>query len=161
MSESTQKSGNSTIAVVSAIYMLILAVLNICGSLTLLGLGAFAGGMMGAVNTAIEAEGEELSAEAAEALAQAAGATGIVTILGVIGLVVAVAALVMAIGIFMKKPWSYMGTIVVNGVYIVLGIVGILTSGLNPMTLVLMIISAVIIYLFYSNAEVKQVLGQA
>jgi hypothetical protein len=159
-------ASRSTIITVVAIYTLVRAILSLCGALALLGIGAIAGIGSAAVNQAIQESGGT-SADAAAAAAAASTLGGVATVLlsiiGIVILVVAIALLVDAVGLFQGKPWSWMLTLVLYGVGVVLTLVQWVLSrnSFSPLGLVLLIIDAVIIYLFYTNADVKRSLGKA
>lgn len=104
----------STIVTVTGIYSLVRALLGICGSLALLGLGSVVG-VLGGSNVLQEAQqaGADLSAQELAALQAAVGGGGIlVSLLGIVTLLVSIALLVDAVGLFQSKPWAWMLTIV-------------------------------------------------
>ena len=155
-------SSKSTIITVTAIVTAIVGILNLCGSLLIITGGAFLGGVSNLANQAAQQSGENLTAEQQQALSAASAVGGpILTLLGIAGLVVAIALLVDAVGLFQTKPWSWMLTIVLFGILIVIQVLTWLTGGFGIVGLIWVVISAVIIYLFYTNADVKRTLGKA
>ena len=156
-----QPSGNSTLVVVTAIYMIVIGILGVCGSLASVVGGSLLGGLGGFLGQSTAGLDSESAAAANEAIAAASSASGFLTIIGLISLVIAIAAIVIAVGLFMKKPWAYMGVIVVNVGYIIVAILGILFGGgFGIVQLVPAIISAVIVYLFYTDAATKAAFGR-
>lgn len=151
-------SSRSTIVTVVAIYTLVAAILGLCGSLGILGLGSIAGSL----SSIASQTGQELSTQEQQALAAVSTGGGILlTIIGVITLVVAIVLLVDAVGLFQTKPWSWMLTLVLYGINVVLTLIGWLGGGgFTILSLILLVINIIIIYLFWTNAEVKQTLGQ-
>jgi hypothetical protein len=155
MSASSQKS---TIVTVVAIYSLILAIFSLCVALPVIGLGS----LTGSLGQIASQTAQELSAEEQQALAVVSGAGGaLVTILGLLFLVIAIALLVDAVGLFQSKPWSWMLTVVLYGIYVVLTVINwISNSSFNILGLVFVVIAALIIFLFWTNADVKRTLGK-
>ncbi|MBL8162015.1 MAG: DUF2127 domain-containing protein [Anaerolineae bacterium] len=150
-------SSKSTIVTATAVWSLINAIFSLCGSLALLGVGAIAGSF----GQLASQEGVDLTTEQQQAIAAVSGVGGVlVTILGVVTLVVAIALLVNAIGLFQTKPWSWRLTLVLFGISVVLSVLGWLNNGFTAISLVFTVLNAVIVYLFWTNAEVKQTLGQ-
>jgi hypothetical protein len=154
-------SSRSTIVTVVAILAAVIGVLNLCGSFAIITGGALLGGLGSIANQAAQQSGETLTAEEQQALAAVSNVGGpLITILGLAGLVVAIALLVDAVGLFQSKPWSWMLTIVLFGVLIIIQVITWLTAGFNIISLIWVIIAAAIVYLFYTNADVKRSLGQ-
>lgn len=150
-------SSKSTIVTATAVWSLINAIFSLCGALALLGVGAIAGSFGQLATT----QGSELTAEQQQALAAVSGAGGLlVSVLGVVTLVVAIALLINAIGLFQTKPWSWRLTLILFGISVVLSVLGWLNNGFTVLSLVFTVLNAVIVYLFWTNAEVKQTLGQ-
>jgi hypothetical protein len=131
--------------------MLVLAVWTLCGSV-----GALLGGsMLAGLGSTLT----QMGADAPEELGQVAAAGGAFGISGILLLVVAVAYLIVSVGVLQRKQWSRMGTVIVNGIYVVVALLGmILAGGFNILTLVLVIISAAIAFLFYTNGDIKATL---
>ena len=150
-----------TMIVVTAIVSAIIGVLNLCGSIAIITGGALLGGLGAVANQAAQQAGEQLTAEEQQALAAVSNVGGpLITILGIVGLVVAIALLVDAVGLFQGKPWSWMLTIALYGVLIIIQVLTILTSGFNILSLVWILIAGAIAFLFYTNADIKRALGQ-
>ncbi len=148
--------------VVTAIYTLINAIFSLCGALAVLGLGAIAGIGTAALNQAAQS-GDADAQAAANAIGAAGGlATGLISIVGILVLVVAIALLVDAVGLFQVKPWAWMLTIVLYGISVVLTVLQWLLNGnnFNILSLVLLVINVAIIYLFYTNADIKSAFGK-
>lgn len=152
MDEKMKNTENSSIPVVTAIYMFVLAIISICGSLVFVGLGSF----LGQVSSELEAAGAD-----SDTLGLVGSGGALTSIIGILTLVVGIAILVMAVGLLMRKSWSWGGTIAVNGVYVVLIVLGwIAGGGFDALTAVFAAISAIIVYLFLTNDGVKRTLGQ-
>lgn len=152
----------STIVTVTGIYSLVRALLGICGSLALLGLGSVVG-VLGGSNVLQEAQqaGADLSAQELAALQAAVGGGGIlVSLLGIVTLLVSIALLVDAVGLFQSKPWAWMLTIVLYGASALLAVLGFLNGGITILNVVFLAIDLVIVYLFWTSEEVKRALGK-
>ncbi len=159
----SDSSGNSVIATVSAVYTLLQSAFTICGALGVLLGGALFGAFGGALNEAAEQSGTS-SAELAEAQAVIGSGTAIFTLLGAALLVIGIALLVVGIGVFMKRGWAYMGMIIVHAAYVVLTLLSVLTSGdigANVINLVLVALSSAIVFLFWTNDDIKAMFGRA
>jgi uncharacterized membrane protein (DUF2068 family) len=150
-------SSKPTMIVVTAIWTIILAIFNICIlGLPVIGLGALVGG---AGSQLAQDANTAAGAEALQAASTVGG--GLFAIIGIIFLVIGIALLVDAVGLFQAKPWSWMLTLILYGVYIVLTILSwLLNRSLNIVSLILVIIGAVIVYFFYTNADIKRALGK-
>ena len=151
-------SQRSTIVTVVAIYSLVLAIFSLCAALPVIGLGS----LTGSLGQIASQTGEELTAQEQEALAAVSGVGGaLVTVIGLLLLVIAIALLVDAVGLFQTKPWSWMLTVVLYGIYVVLTIITwIANNSFNILSLVFVVIAALIIFLFWTNADVKRTLGK-
>jgi len=158
----SSSASKPTMIIVTAIVSAIIGVLNLCGSVAIITGGALLGGLGSIANQAAQQTGEELTAEQQQALAAVSSVGGpLITILGIAGLVVAIALLVDAVGLFQGKPWSWMLTIVLYGVLIVIQILTILTSGFGILSLIWILIAGAIVFLFYTNNDIKRALGKA
>ena len=166
--EKRKSESNSTPAILTGIYFILLSLFNLCGSLAALGFGSLSA-LMNFSNDIVQSQvvTEEVSADDAEvvqevtdALGAVAGVTGI---LGAIGLILAIAAFIVAIGLFRKSPWAYNGTLVVCGLMILYAVAGLLLGGgfLVAPSIVFAVIAGLIIYVFISHEETKQVFGRA
>jgi uncharacterized membrane protein HdeD (DUF308 family) len=131
----------------AAVYSLVQALLSLCGAATSLGVGAL-------VNTA------QLTAEEQDALAASGAVTGLLSILGIIFGIVGIVMLVNAFGLWTRKSWAWMLTVGVFGVNVVLSVLGWLGGSFTTVSLGTTLISAVIVYFFLTNAEVKSYLGK-
>jgi len=154
-------SSKPTMIIVTAIWSIILAIFTICIlGLPAIGLGALFGGAGAVINQAAQESGDA-AAGAAIAAAGALGG-GLFAIFGIIFLVIGVALLVDAVGLFQGKPWSWMLTLVLYGVYVALTILGwLFNRSFDIISLVLVIIAGAIVYFFYTNADIKRALGKA
>jgi hypothetical protein len=131
--------------------MIILAVWTLCGSI-----GALLGGtMLAGLGSTLS----QMGADAPPELAEVATVSGLAGITGIILLVVAIAYLVVGVGVLQRKQWSRMGTVIVNGIYVIVGLVAMVAAGsLNIISLVLIVISAAIAFLFFTNNDIKATL---
>jgi hypothetical protein len=113
MSTSPSAKPSSTTAVIIALYMIVLAVLMFCG-----GAGVtFLGSLATSIGTSSSSNSSAVST-----------AGGLLTLLGIGFLLLALGSLVVAIGLFMRKPWSYMGIFIVNGIYIAIQLLSMLAG---------------------------------
>jgi hypothetical protein len=146
---SSGQSESSVVVLVVGIYLVLQAILSFCAySFVILG-GSILSGLA-------------FVAEDAEGAGGVATVGGLVTVLGVLGLILGVVALVVAIGMFLKKTWSYYGAIAVCGIYIVIQVLGwLIGGGFNVLSLLFALASGVAIYFMLTDEGAKQVLGQA
>jgi hypothetical protein len=158
----TASSSKPTMIVVTAILSIVLAILNLCGGFAAVTGGAILGGLGSVVNQAAQEAGAELDAEAAAAAAAISGlGGGLFVIFGLVFLVIGIALLVDAIGLFQGKPWSWMLTIVLYSIFAVLTLISALTSNtLGIWPIIQIAVGAAIVYLFYTNADIKRALGK-
>jgi hypothetical protein len=99
------------------------------------------------------------SGQAAAAIGAVGG--GLIAVFGIVFLVIGIALIVDAIGLFQGKPWSWMLTLVLYGIYLVLTVIGwVINRNFSVLNLVFVIIAGAIVYLFYSNADIKRALGK-
>ncbi len=154
-------SGNaqtSTTVVVVAIFLVILAVLNICAGIAVVTGGA----LLGAGANAILSSSGSTNSSVAAAQQVAGAATGGLILIGLLSLGLGFGALIDAVGLFLRKPWSYMGTLIVAGIYIALQLIGILLgSGIQVSSVIFIVLCGAIIFFFITDAQVKRALGQA
>jgi hypothetical protein len=150
-----------TMIVVTAIWSIILALFNICIlGLPVVGLGALVGGAGSAILNEAAQESGDAATGAAIAGASALGG-GLIAVFGIVFLVIGIVLLVDAVGLFQGKPWAWMLTIGIYGVYAVLNILGwLLNRNFDIVSLVMVVIAGVIVYLFYTNADIKRALGK-
>ena len=146
---------NSVSAVVSAIYMLVLSGLNLCGALGFLMIASL-GDMSELYNSSYSSYGYNASDFAAlDAM------SGFSMIGGLITLVLGIALLVAAVGLFMKKPWAYMLTIILNAVYVGFTILSALVfGGFNIVSGVFIMLSIIIIIIFMADNGTKAAYGK-
>ncbi len=88
-----------------------------------------------------------------------------VTAVGVpvaVGLAVLAAALLVdAVGLFMRQRWAYFLTIALNAIYIVVAVLGMFDGGLGTQGILSIVINAVIIAVFFRDAETRAAFGRA
>lgn len=141
-------SGNNVLAVVAAIYTVILCVMQVCA-------GTVAGILSGGLNslsTAVTAAGGTIEGD----LASATGATGIVAILLV---VVGLAMLFAAVGVFMRRPWAWMLMIGTHAAYAILAV---LSGGLSTIVgIIFVVLSVGVVGLFLTQTDIKRALNVA
>lgn len=133
------------------VYKILLALFLLCVGAAAIGCGALTGLVASLAGQSGEAE--------------AAVATGLVSLIssvaGILSLLCGVAAIVVAVGLFTRKPWSYMGALILNGAVIVLQILNLLAGGLGIPGLVFVVLSGVAIYILLNDQATKQALGQS
>jgi hypothetical protein len=139
---------SSTVVVVVAIYLILVAIYLFCTGAAAVGCGGFLGSLA-------TVAGQSSSAAAAGLV------SGLIVLLGIVALVLAVAGLVVAVGMFLSKPWSYQGALIVNGVIIALELISLLTGGLAIWQIVLIVLSGVAIYFLLTDQGAKEALGQS
>ncbi|MDX2076944.1 MAG: hypothetical protein SFZ02_10965 [bacterium] len=143
---------NTTIAVLAAVYMIILFLLSSCaGIISLLG-----GSLLGGLNSAVT----QLGATSSDTRV-IADATGIANIYGILGIIAGIALLTAAVGIFMKAKWAYMLTIVMNGFYFALQVLGLISGAASILNLLFALLSLLIVFLFLTSKDVKMTFGQS
>jgi uncharacterized membrane protein (DUF2068 family) len=123
-------TGVTVIAVLQAIG----GIFSILGGLALLGLGG-------------------LGAAAGET-----GAGGLAAVLGGLTLILGIASLVLAYGMWNLLEWAWMGTLIVQGLSVALGILNLVTGG-APSYIGIIINIAIIAYLM--QPQIKSVFGRA
>lgn len=146
------KSRNTIVTVV-AIYLIVVGILGICGGIAVV----TGSSLLGVLGAATEQLGASLNSTDRQNLTEAARelseARGLLTVVGVVLLVVSVAELIISVGLFQRKNWAWRATIAVLALTIVLSVLGTLFGG--SFDFVGTVIAAVIIYLFYTNADVR------
>ncbi|MBK9125460.1 MAG: hypothetical protein IPM16_20375 [Chloroflexi bacterium] len=143
-------SGNNVIAVLAAIYTIILCIIQICGGVVI---GLLSGGLGAIGRAATEAGVEDPSLTE---LGNATGATGIVSIILV---VVGIALLAASVGVFMRRPWSYWLMIAMHVAFVVLTL---LSAGLsNIVSIIFMVLSAGVAAAFFLMPDIKRALNVA
>lgn len=87
--------------------------------------------------------------------------SGLLSVLGFISMVIGIMLIVDAIGLTLRKPWSWMMTLRLYGIYLVLTVLGwLINSNFNILSLGFAVISGAIVYLFYTRADIKRALGR-
>lgn len=150
--QASDESSTSVVAIVVGIYMIVQAIALFCLYSVVVGCG----GVLGGLSSIAGRTGE---ASAATAL----GATGfLVTALGILGIALAVGALAVAIGLFLTKPWAYMGAIVVNAIFIGLQLIGaVVGMDLNAWQIVLILLSGAAIFFLLYDQGARRAFGRA
>lgn len=148
----------------AAIYMLVAGIVNLCGGLALLGVGALGGigGAIGAVgiNTAEQTGGlnQQDVNEANQALQQLGGVSVFAVVTGLVSIVTAPLLLLGALGLFQRKNWGRTLAMLAFAVNAIASLLGILSGG-GIWNLVWVLISAYLAYFFYRDDGLKQVLS--
>jgi uncharacterized membrane protein len=156
----TQK--NTTIAVLAAIYMIILFLLSTCGGILSLLAGGFSANISSAFSSIESSITDENSRIAANtAVSEINNVTTVATIYGILGIVLGIALITAAVGIFMKAKWAYMATIIVNGAYLALQVFGLLTGAASILNIIFGVLCLLIVILFYTSRDVKSTFGRA
>lgn len=145
---------------VTAIYLLIYGILNSClGILAAVG-GAMlglAGGVTAVGGTAAGLSTLQDGTSVAAASAAAAGGGIMLVVLGVLYLISVPVLLVAAYGLFKRTSWSRMGAVVALVFTIVLSLLSLGNGAVSG--IIWIVISAVAVYLFYSDPEIKTLLN--
>lgn len=152
-------SSKPTMIVVTAILSVLAGILNLCGGFAAVTGGALLGGLGAAANQAALETGDAAAGQAAAAIGAVGG--GLFALFGVLFLVLGIALIVDAIGLFQGKPWSWMLTIVLYGAYVILNVLGwLLNNSFSVASLVFVVIGGAIVFLFYTNEDIKRALGK-
>ncbi len=136
----------------TAIYLLIDAIINGCGGLLL----ALAGGLAAGVG-AITAESGLTGTEGAAAASQLTGIGATAIILAVLWLISVPIFAVASFGLFRRKSWARMAAVIALAISAVLSLLSLGNSGLNIIGLVISVFG---VYLFWTDAGIKQELSQ-
>lgn len=139
-------------------YMVIVGILRVlCGPLmALVGGIAAAGGLAGALSSPFA---REASGEIAQASGELVAASGLLLVLGIVGFIAGIAMLIVGVGLLQRRSWSRMGTVVIAGVNAVISLL-LFLSGSGGLEIVWLAIGAFVAYLFYTDAGIKQELGE-
>lgn len=137
----------------TAIYMVIYAIVNACGGLVL----GIAGGLAAGVGALSAATTAGVSSDAAQASSQLVAVGGLSAGLAILFLISVPVFAVAAFGLWRRKAWARMGTVVALGFSIVLSVLT-LNNGIGGIVWIL--ISAFGIYLFWSDEGIKQELSK-
>jgi hypothetical protein len=152
-------SSKPTMIIVTAIVSVVIGILNLCGGFAAVTGGALLGGLGAAANQAAQESGDAAAGQAAAALGAVGG--GLFAIFGIVFLVIGIALIVDAVGLFQGKPWSWMLTLVLYGIYLVITIIGwVINRDFSVLNLVFVVLAGAIIYLFYTSADIKRALGK-
>ncbi len=135
----------------TAIYLLVYAVINACGGILL----GIAGGLAAGVG-AMSASLGEVSSDATAASSTLVGVGGLSLGLGILFLISVPIFAVAAFGLFRRTRWARMGAVVALGVSV---LISLLTIGNSILNLLWIVVSAYGIYLFWTDAGIKQELG--
>jgi hypothetical protein len=156
---SAASSSKPTMIIVTAIVSVVIGILNLCGGFAAVTGGAILGGLGAVANQAAQESGDVAAGEAVAALGAVGG--GLIAVFGIVFLVIGIALIVDAVGLFQGKPWSWMLTLVLYGIYLVLTVVGwLINRDFSIVNLVFVVVAGVIVYLFYTNADIKRALGK-
>ncbi|MBZ0281630.1 MAG: hypothetical protein K8L97_12895 [Anaerolineae bacterium] len=143
-----------------ALYLLIYALVNVCGGILFTFVGALSGAATALGSVAISsgaAAGVEGTQEGAQAIGELAGVTAGVLVLGCISLLSVPLFAVAAWGLYNYKKWSRMATVIALIVSIVLSLLS-LSNGIGGILWIA--ISAFGIYLFWTDAEIQALLSK-
>jgi hypothetical protein len=149
----------STIIKVVAIYLVIYAVVNVCGGIAFTMLGALSGvgaALGGAAAGAAGASGAAGSQELQQGVAALAPLGGIALLIGCVSLLSVPLFAAAAYGLYQRKRWSRNLTIVALVVTIVLSVLSLGSSGIT--SILWIAVSAFVAYLFYTDAEIAALL---
>jgi len=147
------QSSNSAIVIAIGVYKIVLAIFLLCAGTAAVGCGALGGLTAGLIGSTQETG-------SAAAAATVGAASLLATLVGVLSVACGVAAIVVAIGLFMTRPWAYTGALVVNGVVIALELLTLLTGGLGIFGILFIILSGIAIYFLLTDAPTKQLFGR-
>ena len=136
-----------------AIWFVIAGVLGLCAGSGLVFAGSL-GGLVGAGGLVIPA-----NSEAQQAAAQLASVSGLAVVYGLVLLVLAPFRLVVAWGLYARKRWSRMGVIIVTAVGALDSVLGIFTGGGIIQAIIPLVIDGFLLYLFYTDPGIQEVLS--
>jgi hypothetical protein len=137
----------------TAIYLAIYVVINSCAGLVFGVVGALSA-TAGALS---EASGFAATGEGTAATSSLVAIGGLSVILGILYLISVPVCGIAAFGLFRRKSWARTATVVALGFTILISLVGLSNSFSN---IIWAIISAFALYLFWSDAGIKQELSQ-
>lgn len=133
-------------------YLLVYAVINVCGGILLSIVGALSG-VASAVTAASGVAGT--SAEAAQATGQLAGLSGLVLVLGCLSILSVPLFAVAAYGLFNFKKWSRTAAAVALGASILLSVLS-LSNGVG--SILWIIGSGLVLYVLWYDPEIQTLL---
>jgi len=140
-----------------AVYLVIYAILNVCGGLALtitgvLGVGGAAVLQQSGV-TALEG-----GSEAAAAATAAATFGGLAVVWGILALISVPLFLIVAYGLFQRKTWARMGAVVALGATILLSLLNFGSGGIG--NLLWIVVSGFVLYMFLTDEGIRQELSR-
>lgn len=139
----------------TAIYLLVYGLLNVCGGIVFSLLGAFSA-TMGAVSSgAFNDSNLEGSRELADASSALAVSGGMLVVLGILSLISMPFLLGAAFGLFQRKSWARMATVIALIISIVLSL---FTLGNGITSIFWIIASGFGVYFFLTDEEIKSIL---
>lgn len=139
-----------------AIYLLIAAFFGLCGGIFALAGGAFAG--LGGLATIANSPFDE-SGELAAAGAELAAASGILIVVGVLNVIMAPVQAVAAYGLFQRKSWARMLTVIIAGVSAAVSAISFLGGG-GIGNIIWLALGAFVAYFFYTDGEINRELSR-
>ncbi|MBX3062912.1 MAG: hypothetical protein KF726_08045 [Anaerolineae bacterium] len=150
--------GRSNVVRYTAIYFLIGGILGICGGCSLIGLGGL-GGFMGVFSGGMFSQmGAPDEAQAASGALVGVGFGA--TIYGFLMLISAPLLIVAAWGLFNRKPWAHTLAVVAGTVEVVRELLGLFFGGGGILSLVFLVVSAFLVYVFYADSGIRAELGK-
>jgi len=155
MQQPTGKTGSSAATVLIAIYMMALSLVTLCPSITIVGCGGILGSLTSSIPSIVGNQNYNNGLVAANV------ASGLIVFLGVLGLMLTAALIVVGIALLTAKPWAWMGSIVLNAVFIglQLALAG-LTNNIGAIQVIFIILSGGCIFLLVTNKEIKATFGK-
>ena len=139
----------------TAIYMFVVGILNLCGSIGLISAGALGGAMTAIGGIA----GAGVSDEGQQAVAALGAASGLAVVSGILYLIAAPAMILVGVGMFRRMGWSRMGAVfvlVASALVSLLGLVG----GSGILNILWILAGLYLAYFLYTDAGVKREFGQ-
>jgi len=142
----------------TAIYMLVYSLLNICGGVLFGIIGAMSAGI-GVLGAAASTEaGSQASQELAQASSALAVNGGLLVLLGIASVISFPFLLAAAVGLFQRKSWARMATVIALGFSVVLSLLMIGSSGFLS-SLFWILLSGFGAYFFMTDEGIKAVLS--
>lgn len=153
--------GRSNVVRYTAIYFLIGGILGICGGCALLGIGGL-GGLGGLLSGSMFSQigSTPGTAEAQAAAGALVGVSLGATLYGALSLISAPLLIVVAWGLFNRKPWAHMGAVIAGVVNVVSSILGLFFGGGSILSLVFIVISGFLVYVFYADPGIRAEFGK-
>lgn len=148
-----------------AIYMLVAGIFSLCGGLAIMGVGTLAGfgGLLGgvAMQTASETTGltqQEID-EANRAISELGTVSGFAVFWGLLSAIAGPVLLVGALGLFQRANWGRMLAAVAFLINAVVSLLGILSGGSGLISILWVLVSGYLAYLFYRDEGIKAQFG--